>query len=639
MDNKYPADSFTSQDAFTPEISENLSVTLDYIPDRGPLLWSRWILILLCLVQLASAFAVIGCHVVDFSEDTKLEVGISFGLLLFGNIFATGIVTLVLFYRRWRQAAATPRSKAAEENHEAWICTRAALSLVGMAPIARYVELFAIYRRLSTMESLYLKEPTPPSLGPTFQYRIPKQEMMSNASAFSMSSENRRSKWSNVGRVVAAVTALPQVAGASETSDLAKQLRKLRRLRRLFVQLDFDACVVALANASLGAGPFAIAQGVLYMRRLMLNRMMPLSTSGAILASYIFSFLWLASAACQFQPDAHYFSPTDLLRSGIREKHVSAGGRVLMFFARSFHIFMRLLALMLFVSLFGWLVAAVLGIHCAIYLVSLLVYRGSRGVLSTAYKANPQYRRPFEERLKSKGILKHLGGDLLYTYASIFDFFNGSAGKTRLRSMIYYTIFYLENSVMVGAWYAKFPFTASWYYLPALLVVVTVQWVGAIFLQLYFFYFSNSPRGTSLCGLCCPDELRGPVPLRYTPPSSNQAAPVQKAQPMPSPPVDYPVLVLGSGPNHTSLYSRRMSARQSLESPSPAPPSRTDSFTAVTSEAPRKPRSRFLYVRDPVEEEQNDNSSDGYVDKQDGEEEWRGWEEGELGGASKTAFM
>ncbi|EUB56269.1 hypothetical protein EGR_08884 [Echinococcus granulosus] len=129
--------------------AEQICVSLDYVPDRGRMLWSRWVLILICLTQLLSAFAVIGCHAVDFSEDTKLEVGVSLGILAFGNIFdpwdrgdrvgeATGVVTSVLFYRRWRSAETRTRSKTGEANHEAWICTRAALSLIGMAPIARY---------------------------------------------------------------------------------------------------------------------------------------------------------------------------------------------------------------------------------------------------------------------------------------------------------------------------------------------------------------------------------------------------------------------------------------------------------------------------------------------------------------------
>lgn len=157
---------------------------------------------------------------------------------------------------------------------------------------------------------------------------------------------------------------------------------------------------------------------------------------------------------------------------------------------------------------------------------------------------------------------------------------------------------------MIGAWYAAYPFTASWYYLPALLVVVTVQWIGAIFLQVYFFYFSASPRGTSLCGLCCPDELRGPVELVYSPPPFTYP-PVQNAQPLPPPPIDNPSFIL----QPTSLYSRR--SHLGPES-GHGDPSRTDSLTVVTAEIPRKPRSRYLYVKDPVE--------DGSV------EEWNEWE-------------
>ena len=208
----------------------------------------------------------------------------------------------ILFYMRWRNAEARARSKAVEANHEAWICTRVALSLIGMAPIARwrvsafiiineqknhdkikkmtkncnislsmgkekkegvlliitwvtittlwqnlflttqcyfrYAELLGIYRRLSNLELRYTKESRRPSINGTATH-------------------------------------------SGDSSDAVKNMEKLRRLRRLFVQFDFDACVVALANACLGAGPFAIAQGVLYLRRLLLNRQMPPSTCKA----------------------------------------------------------------------------------------------------------------------------------------------------------------------------------------------------------------------------------------------------------------------------------------------------------------------------------------------------------------------
>ncbi|VDM20740.1 unnamed protein product, partial [Hydatigera taeniaeformis] len=281
----------------------------------------------------------------------------------------SGVVTSVLFYRRWRSAETQTRSKVDEANHEAWICTRAALSLIGMAPIARYVELLAIYRRLSRLERRQGTEDKPPPKVRQFQYR-------------DVAPMNPRE---------------PVVSSAASV-----ELENLRRLRRLFVQFDFDACVVALANASIGAGPFAIAQGVLYFRRLLLNRMMPTSTSGAILGAFIFSIIWLTSAACQFQPDAHYLPCSELLRSPAhRHQHlVSASGRILLFFARFVHITIRLITFTLFAGLFDWLLAVVVAVHQVVYLVTLLIYRGSKGVLSSAYKAHPNYKRPLDQRLK-----------------------------------------------------------------------------------------------------------------------------------------------------------------------------------------------------------------------------------------------
>ncbi|VDN96902.1 unnamed protein product [Rodentolepis nana] len=354
--------------------SPYVCVSMDYVPDRGRMLWSRWILIVLCLGQLISAFAVIGCHAIDFSEDTKLEVGVSLGLLAFGNIFASGIVTGVLFFRRWRNEEVRAKSEDSEANHEAWICTKVALSLIGMAPISRYVELFAVYRRLSKLERRLKKERA--------------------SAANSTSAQNRE-----------LMSQSPTPSISLDPSQPNRDRERLHRLRRLFIQLDFDACVVGLANATLGAGPFAIAQGVLYLRRLMLNRMMPNSTGGAILASFIFSLLWLTSTACQFQPDAHYLPPSQLLRKAAHQHDhlVSASGRILLFFARGFHITIRMITFTFFAGLFGWMLGVVVIVHALFYLIMLMIYRGNRPILSASYKPNPSYRRPLDQRLQVFG--------------------------------------------------------------------------------------------------------------------------------------------------------------------------------------------------------------------------------------------
>lgn len=82
-----PTHTYSTRSAPTVDDAQLLSVTLDYVPDRGPLLWTRWFLILICMAQLVSAFAVVGCLAMDFSEDTKLEVGVTVGLITFGNVF------------------------------------------------------------------------------------------------------------------------------------------------------------------------------------------------------------------------------------------------------------------------------------------------------------------------------------------------------------------------------------------------------------------------------------------------------------------------------------------------------------------------------------------------------------------------
>lgn len=136
----------------------------------------------------------------------------------------------------------------------------------------RYIELFAVYHRLSQMERRLKKEQTSTANSTRFQ------------NCDSISGSPLRKQWPNslpynLETVFADLSFFVNAASESVNSNEAVRDRKqLNRLRRLFVQLDFDACVVGLANATLGAGPFAIAQGVLYLRRLTLNRMMPNST-------------------------------------------------------------------------------------------------------------------------------------------------------------------------------------------------------------------------------------------------------------------------------------------------------------------------------------------------------------------------
>ncbi|VDQ13254.1 unnamed protein product [Trichobilharzia regenti] len=56
-------------------------------------------------------------------------------------------------------------------------------------------------------------------------------------------------------------------------------IQRVRRIRRQFCRTEHDAAYVALASGVVGAGPYAIAQGILFYRRETLRFMMTLDTS------------------------------------------------------------------------------------------------------------------------------------------------------------------------------------------------------------------------------------------------------------------------------------------------------------------------------------------------------------------------
>ncbi len=179
----------------------------------------------------------------------------------------------------------------------------------------------------------------------------------------------------------------------------------------------------------------------------------------------------------------------------------------------------------------------------------------------------------------------------------------------RLRSLIYYFLFYLENAAMIGAWYAKFPGTSYWFYLPLLLVVVTVQLVGFVFLQLYLFYFAASPAGTALCGLCCPGEVgRRSAPTRYhgSRTQNSSSGGVQQSR-----------FSYRAEPSQRSQdwQSEQSAGQRSRQLPPPDEVVDSD-FTAVTEMAPRiKPRSRYLQPRSSASISRFEDdvmSNDGY---------------------------
>lgn len=74
-------------------------------------------------------------------------------------------------------------------------------------------------------------------------------------------------------------------------------------------------------------------------------------------------------------------------------------------------------------------------------------------------------------------------------FICIFDFFNLIEGRTRIRYVIYYSIVYCENAGMVTVWYFYGSATPGLYFLPVVVTVVAVFWIGVLVQVVYYLAF------------------------------------------------------------------------------------------------------------------------------------------------------
>ncbi|KAF6774641.1 hypothetical protein AHF37_06984 [Paragonimus kellicotti] len=441
-------------------IESVVSVVDDLISDRA--IWRKVVCIILCLVFLLNAWAVIVLHLVNFTNETVLEVSVSVAVLIAGQYVGTGIVDGYLYWRRWSKTSHKSHSREQEENKEAWVCMRITLSLLGMAPVSRYIDSLVVVRRMLGLENnIYLRQSLLPKNAPT----------MSVKQSASIKSNNTN-----------------QPMSASRLRALDAGLVRVYKVRRQFRRTEQDAALVALANGVVGAGPFVISQGVLYFRRVGLNYSMALTTMLGILSCSVTGLVWLCAGLTHFHPAAFDQSEVDFER-GIGQVPIT--GLILLFFTHLVHVTLRSGCLMLFTAQFYWIVLGVLGFHLLFVLSCLIVAR-----LCT----RDDYSNP--SQVNRSSISGNLLSDIMFSYVGLFEFANAYAKYTRTRYFLYYLFYYLENAAMIGAWYVHFTYPQMWYYLPALLVITVAQLLGFILLQVYLYFFSRSRRKTTLCGLC-----------------------------------------------------------------------------------------------------------------------------------------
>ncbi|ELU04625.1 hypothetical protein CAPTEDRAFT_173571 [Capitella teleta] len=245
------------------------------------------------------------------------------------------------------------------------------------------------------------------------------------------------------------------------TSNMAKRRNWYERM----LDEDTDSMLLRLFEAFMEAAPQLVLQ--LYI-------MTQIGTSEGVflvilqVLGLISSMITLATVLVSFQKS---------LRLSLPEKaKLTFGGMAMQFLWRVCTISTRVLALALFASSFHFYVFVVVAVHWMIMMVWVVKQDTKYCMLSDA-DGTFHHSRPFEFCFR-----------FLAAFVHIFCFFNLIEGHSRLRCVFYYALIYVENVILVVTWYvtATTNNELSWYYLPSIVVVLFVFWVGIGFQVVYY---------------------------------------------------------------------------------------------------------------------------------------------------------
>ncbi|CAH8604027.1 unnamed protein product [Heterobilharzia americana] len=452
-------------------ISSVASVSADLVAHRG--IWRKVISIIIFLGFLITSWAVIVLHALNFTNESILELSVSISVLI-GGQYINGII----YWRRWNASSQRRRTKMQEENKKAWIFMRITLTLLGMAPIASdsFIESIVAIKRMISLEKQYMSETI------ALVKEVQQPSNLPSGSLLSVPITNnqfsQRTKTLDIS------------SNPSRMRQLDAGLQRVRRVRRQFCRTEHDAASIALTSGVVGAGPYAIAQGILFYRRETIRFLMTIDTKIIVLICAGFSMIWLSTSFTHFYP-AQYQQSELAFERGVGQVHVI--GLILLFFTHLIHITLRCFSIALFTGRFYPMILIILGGHFMIVLITTMVAR----IYTRRFNATEK------EGEKARGdVCGNFFPDLIHSYVSLYEFINAGVKYTRTRYLIYYFFYYLENSIMIGLWYDYYEYPESWYYLPCLLVVILVQFLGFILLQTYLYVYSKSRRKTTLCGLC-----------------------------------------------------------------------------------------------------------------------------------------
>ncbi|KAH8858014.1 NADH ubiquinone oxidoreductase subunit 10 [Schistosoma japonicum] len=454
-------------------LSSVASVSVDLIAHRG--VWRKIISIILFMGFLITSWSVIVLHAIHFTNESILELSVSISVLIGGQYIITGIVDGIIYWKRWNASSQRRRTKIQEQNKEAWVLMRITLTLLGMAPVARYIESLVAVKRMISLEKQYMSETIALVKEVQQPSNLPSGSLLSVPITNTQLSQQRKT---------------PDITSNPERMrQLDDGLQRIRRVRRQFCRTENDAASIALTSGVVGAGPFAIAQGILFYRRETMHFLMTIDTKIILLICTIFCMLWISTCFTHYYPVQYQQNELEFER-GIKQVHLI--GLFLLFIVHLIHITLRCLSIALFTGRFYPMIFIILIGHFLIILIILIIAR----------QYTTQLNHINHIGISRGDVCGNFFADLIHSYISLYEFFNAGVKYTRTRYLIYYFFYYLENSIMIGLWYDYYEYPESWYYLPCLLVVILVQLLGFILLQIYLYVYSKSRRKTTLCGFC-----------------------------------------------------------------------------------------------------------------------------------------
>ncbi|CAH8612184.1 unnamed protein product [Schistosoma rodhaini] len=478
-------------------LSSAASVSADLIAHRG--VWRKIISIIIFMGFLITSWATIVLHVMNFTNESTLELSVSISVLIAGQYIITGIVDGIIYWRRWNASSQRQRTKIQEQNKEAWVVMRITLTVLGMAPIARYIESLVVVKRMLSLEKQYMSETIALVKEVQQPSNLPSGSLISVPMTNTQLSQQRKTP--------------DIISNPAKMRQLDTGLQYVRRVRRQFCRTEHDAAIIALTSGVIGAGPYAISQGILFYRRETMLFFMTIDTKIILLICTIFCMLWISTSFTHFYPVQYKQNELEYER-GIGQVHI--GGLLLLFIIHLIHITLRCISIVLFTGRFYLFIFIILIGHYLIVLITILIARQYTNRLD---HLNHQVN-------KHSDLCENFFLDLLHSYINLYEFFNAGIKYTRTRYLIYYFFYYIENSIMIGLWYDYYQYPESWYYLPCLLVVILVQLLGFILLQIYLYAYSKSRRKTTLCGLCFMHKSIE-IPIRQ---QQQQQQPVQQQQ-------------------------------------------------------------------------------------------------------------